>query len=125
MSNGGKQIRLGYSVPAKFGGTDVPLWEFADWPVHLLGGSPQAQMQMCNYLNVVSADGNYAQKMALQYGQFWVPGNARYAANRYWPKLSEAGESVDTDVPYVAFERSCKNIIDAWSSKFLRTSEEI
>lgn len=110
----GKTVRLGYSVPTKFGGTEVPVWEFAGWPVHLLGGSPQAQMQMCNYLNVVSADGNYAQKMAIQYGQFWAPGNARNAANRYWPKLSEVGDIVKDDMPYVAFERSCKNIMAAW-----------
>lgn len=113
-SVGGKPIRLGYSVPTRFGGTEVPVWEFAGWPVHLLGGSPQAQMQMCNYLNVVSADGNYAKKLAIQYGQFWTHGNARYAANRYWPKLSEAGNSVADDMPYVAFERSCQNIMTAW-----------
>lgn len=110
----GKVVRLGYSVPTKFGGTEVPVWEFAGWPVHLLGGSPQAQMQMCNYLNVVSADGNYAQKMAIQYGQFWTPGNARYAVNRYWPKLEECGDKVGSDMPYIAFERSCKNIMAAW-----------
>jgi hypothetical protein len=112
----GKTVRLGYSVPTKFGGTEVPVWEFAGWPVHLLGGSPQRQMGMCSYLNVVSADGNYAQKMAIQYGQFWTPGDARYAANRYWPKLSEAGNLVNDDMPYVAFERSCKNIMTAWAS---------
>lgn len=112
----GKQVRLGYSVPTKFGGTEVPVWEFTGWPVHLLGGSPQAQMQMCNYLHVVSADGNYAHKMAIQYGQFWAPGNARYAQNRYWPKLSEAGNNVDVDVPYVAFDISSRNIMAAWES---------
>ena len=110
----GKSVRLGYSVPTKFGGTEVPVWEFADWPVHLLGGSPHKQLEMCGYLNVVSADGNYAQKMAIQYGQFWVPGNARYANNRYWPKLDESGERVQDDMPYVAFERSCQNIMTAW-----------
>jgi hypothetical protein len=54
--------------------------------------------------------------MAIQYGQFWTPGDARYAANRYWPKLSEAGNLVNDDMPYVAFERSCKNIMTAWAS---------
>lgn len=113
----GKAVRLGYSLPTKFGGTEVPVWEFAGWPVHLLGGSPQAQMSMCNYLDVVSADGNYAKKMAIQYGQFWAPGNARYAVNRYWPKLSEAGDNVNEDMPYVAFDRSCKNIMAAWKTR--------
>lgn len=110
----GKTVRLGYSVPTSHGGTEVPVWEFGGWPVHLLGGSPQKQMELTHYLNVVSADGNYAHKMAIQYGQFWAPGNARYANNRYWPKLSEAGDYTDEDMPYIAFERSCKNIIEAW-----------
>lgn len=110
----GKTVRLGYSVPTKFGGTEVPVWEFAGWPVHLLGGQPQRQMELCHYLNVVSVDGNYAHKMAIEYGQFWAPGNARYAVNRYWPKLSEAGDNVRDDMPYIAFERSCQNIMTAW-----------
>lgn len=37
----GKTVRLGYSVPTRFGGTSVPIDEFGDWPVHLLGGSPK------------------------------------------------------------------------------------
>lgn len=61
---GGKPIILAYSVPTKFAGTGVPVWEFSRRPVHLLGGSPQAQMRLTEYLNVVSADGNYANKMA-------------------------------------------------------------
>lgn len=58
----GKQVVLGYSVPTQFAGTEVPLWEFGARPVHLLGGSPQAQRELAGYFNVVSADGNYAQK---------------------------------------------------------------
>lgn len=34
---GGKPVRLGYSVPTKFGATSVPQWEFRGWPVHLPG----------------------------------------------------------------------------------------
>lgn len=40
---GGKPVRLGYSVPTKFGGTAVPYSEFYGWPVHLLGGNPHRQ----------------------------------------------------------------------------------
>lgn len=111
----GKTIRLGYSVPTRFGGTELPVWEFAGWPVHLLGGQPQVQLGLCNYLNVVSADGNYAQRMAIEYGQFWSDRGIRGSANRYWPKLTEAGLATDVDVPYVAFELSCKNIMAAWN----------
>lgn len=55
---GGKQVRLGYSVPTTYGGTEVPLYEFAGWPVHLLGGDPARQMALARVLDVRSADGN-------------------------------------------------------------------
>lgn len=110
----GKSIRLGYSVPTRFGGTELPLWEFTGWPVHLLGGQPQIQIKLAHYMDVRSVDGNYAQKMAIEYGQFWSNRGIRGSANRYWPKLSDAGIQIDKDVPYVAFERSCRNIINAW-----------
>lgn len=118
-SVGGKPVVLGYSVPTAFGGTELPIWEFAGWPIHLLGGSPQAQMHAWAHLRavaeVVSADGNYAQKMAVRYCQFWVPGTARYAKNRWWPTLVEAdGQRWDSDGPYEAFTRSCAHIWAAW-----------
>jgi hypothetical protein len=119
---GGADVVLGYSVPTRYAGTEVPVWEFGRRPVHLLGGSPRAQMQLMHYLNVVSADGNYAQKMATRYCQFWMPGTARYAKNRWWPTLREAaggqlwGDGSDTaGAPYEAFRRSCENIMIAWS----------
>ena len=115
----GADVVLGYSVPTKYGGTFVPVWEFGNRPVHLLGGSPQAQMKLCHYLNVVSADINYHQKMATRYCQFWMPGNA-IAVNRWWPTLKEAdgvawGDGSDSaDATYEAFRRSCINIMAAW-----------
>ncbi len=112
----GKEVRLGYSVPTRFGGTFVPAWEFSGWPIHLLGGQPHSQMRLARYIDVRSVDGNYAQKMALRYCQFWVPGDARYAAKgRWWPTLRETdGMSWGTDAPYEAFRRSCQNIVEAW-----------
>ena len=56
---GGAEIRLAYSVPTKYGGTELPLWDFYDWPVHLLGGSPNNQMEVARYLDTTSIDGNY------------------------------------------------------------------
>lgn len=109
---GGKAVRLGYSVPTSHGGTELPIWEFADWPVHLLGGSPQAQMRLTYYLNVHSADGNMMMKMATQRCQYWTPGNARGAKDRFWPALDKTETPVDA--PYIAFERSCHNIMAAW-----------
>ena len=116
----GADIRLGYSVPTKFGGTFVPVWEFAGWAVHLLGGSPQKQKTLTYYLNVASVDGNMHQKMATRHCRFWVPGNARYASHRWWPALQECdGEkwgdgSSQAGAPYEAFRRSCENIMKMW-----------
>jgi len=119
---GGACVVLGYSVPTRYAGTEVATWEFAGWPVHLLGGSPHAQMRLAHYMNVVSADGNMANLMATRYCQFWTPGDARYASNRWWPTLRAANGGVMLDVPdlpYIAFERSCKNIIQAWHALFI------
>lgn len=120
---GGARVRLGYSVPTRYGGTQVPAWEFAGWPIHLLGGSPHAQMRIRQYLDVIghvaSVDGNMAMGLARYYCQFWTPGNARYASNRWWPTLREANggrlwNDGAEDAPYEAFQRSCENIMAAW-----------
>lgn len=103
---GGADVRLGYSVPTKFGGTDVPVWEFTGWPVHLLGGSPQAQMQLTHYMDVVSADGNAAMKAATRFCQFWTRDG--------WRDIDATGYS-GGDKPYEAFRRSCENIMEAWA----------
>lgn len=105
---GGKPVRLGYSVPTKFGGTQVPAWEFYDWPVHLLGGSPKKQYEIAQYINVVSADGNYSQLMATKYCEFWD--------GREWQELADFGGKVEKDAIYEAFRRSCENIIKMWQA---------
>lgn len=121
---GGAEVVLAFSVPTRYGGTPLPLWEFAGWPVHLLGGSPHRQMEYWCYLTniaeVVSTDGNMTNLMATRYCQFWTPGTARYASNRYWPTLREAngGENwPGKDAPYEAFRRSCRNIQAAWKEQ--------
>jgi len=120
----GREVVLGYSVPTRYGGTELPLWEFTGWPVHLLGGSPQRQLHAAHYVRVNSADGNYIMKMASR-GQFWVPntGYKHYKAlNSHFPTLVEAdgkpwGDGSDTaNAPYEAFRRSCANIMQAWQS---------
>lgn len=115
----GKGIVLAYSVPTQYGGSQVPLWEFAGRSVHLLGGSPHTQMQCYMQFgaiaDVVSVDGNMANKMATNRCHFWCNGTARYAKDRYWPKLDEAGW-YGGNAPQEAFRRSCINIMKAWQS---------
>ena len=109
---GGKPVRLGYSVPTKFAGTELMLSEFVGWPIHLLGGSPGAQMHLAQYLDVLSADGNMAMKMANR-GLYWLPGRSAYA-NR-WVSLKEIdGKRWNGDGNHEAFRRSCANIMAAW-----------
>lgn len=110
---GGKPVRLGYSVPTSFGATPVQLAEFENRPVHLLGGSPNKQLELASVLNVVSADGNYAQKLSLT-AQFWTPRLAVNGRVKYWPYLEEVDGFRHDDAPYEAFRRSCVNIIAAW-----------
>jgi len=65
----GREVRLGYSVPTQHGATSVPVWEFAGWPVHLLGGQPHHQHNLSRYMDVRSVDGNYGQLMAVKWGE--------------------------------------------------------
>jgi hypothetical protein len=110
---GGKSIRLGYSVPTKHGGTEVPFCEFAGWPVHLLGGSPQVQMKLIHHMDVHSADGNMMMKMATQYCAFFDP--HKTTRRGFWPSLSDYdGKKWEGAGPEEAFTRSCKNIMAAW-----------
>jgi hypothetical protein len=51
------QFLLAYSVPTKYGGTNVTTESF-DRPVHLLGGRPDTQRKLANELKVFSIDCN-------------------------------------------------------------------
>ncbi len=61
---GGKALVLGYSVPTSYGGTELCVWDFAGWPVHLLGGNARRQVELCGYMDVISVDGNLAWRLA-------------------------------------------------------------
>jgi len=109
---GGATVRLGYSVPTRYGGTTVQLHEFEGWPVHLLGGSPEKQMRLWHKLDVWSVDTNYTASMAIRYGQYWA--RVDWPRVRHWPRVDEA-DGVAADKPmYEAFRRSCVNIMQAW-----------
>lgn len=49
---------LGYSVPSKYGKTEIPPESFGNRKVHLLGGRPDVQRELATKMNVVSADCN-------------------------------------------------------------------
>lgn len=116
-SIGGKEVRLGYSVPTSYGGTNLWLGEFSGWPVHLLGGSPKKQMELSKYLNVVSVDGNMHQLMAIKYGAFFTHKRVP-CRNHPWPTVKEAdGADWGNDMHYEAFRRSCVNISKMWNNE--------
>ena len=99
-------LMLGYSVPTKYGGTDLFLSEFDGWPVHLLGGSPNRQLNLAYYLNVVSADGNAATRAA----EFGTVFNGK---THQW---DQGAEPQGEDLPYRAFARPCEQIKRAWEN---------
>lgn len=109
---GGKPIVLGYSVPTSYGGTDLPLWNFLGRPVHLLGGNPRRQMELCQYLAVVSADGNLAWRLARRGIVVKTNGAAgmtlRELDGQCWP-----GENA----PLEALRRSLENLRTFWCSR--------
>ena len=97
-------IRLGYSVKTKYGGTGVPLWEFKDWKdgVHLLGGSPHAQLELAHYMPVESVDCNYHQRVSFL-GKWWSIKTGLFVQNDTRSKRAEEW-----------FRISCENIKEAW-----------
>lgn len=112
---GSADVVLGYSVPTRYGGTMLPLWEFTGWPVHLLGGSPHKQHRIWRHLSgaadVVSADGNQSNREA-HYCRFWSPTKG---PNGHWQQLRDVGlGEVRRDANALAFALSCRNIMAAW-----------
>lgn len=100
-------IVVGYSVPSKYAGADlIGMWDLQGWSVHLLGGSPQAQLHIAHYLNVVSVDGNAAQGAAA-HGVFFSSKTGEWVSRS--PEVP-----IGPDLPYRAFRRSCQEIKISW-----------
>lgn len=99
-------IAVGYSIPSSYGGAQYPIWELAGRRIHLLGGSPKKQYEAASYLagiaTVISADGNYATKMAQRYMEFW--------SGRKWEHWPGFGE----DEYYHCCRASLRNIRQMW-----------
>lgn len=67
---GGREIRLGYSVPSSYGSAGIDAGLFDGWPVHLLGGTPRDWARCREFMDVRSADGNVFHLNAM-YGDAW------------------------------------------------------
>jgi hypothetical protein len=111
---GDADVVLGYSIPTRHGGTSVWSSEFFGWPIHLLGGSPHAQMRHAARMRgVVSADGNMANLLAHRC-RFW---RQERGLNGHWIQLSECGDGDwGVGANAEAFRRSCENIMQVWKS---------
>jgi hypothetical protein len=62
---------LGYSVPTKYGKTEIPPEKFKNRKVHLLGGRPDVQRELAEKMNVVSADCNRF-TLDAQFGDYFI-----------------------------------------------------
>lgn len=102
-------MAIGYSIPTSYGGATYPLWELAGRRVHLLGGSPRKQFEIYRYLSaiaeVISADGNYAQKMATRYAEYWD--------GKAWLDHPD-NRSGKRDLYPECWRWSCRNILAGW-----------
>lgn len=69
-----------------------------------IGGRPEKQIELSQYLSVVSVDGNYHGMKARRFCEHWE-----------WPGrwIPDGGMTPD-GAHYAAFERSCANIVAAW-----------
>jgi hypothetical protein len=90
-----QDVAVGYSIPTTYGGVSQRMkpWHFEGRRIHLLGGSPHAQIALYQQLSlcaeVTSADGNMAQLMATQYARYWDQGHwvAHPARGTHTPDL--------------------------------------
>lgn len=101
-------VVLGYSVPTKFGASELILWEFGRRPVHLLGGAPHQQLELARYLNVISLDGNAIIKGTTTYLSAWSPNG--------WYKPYEKGANPPNAYLDV-FRRSARALVEAWRAR--------
>ena len=109
---GGKEVRLGYSIPTSHGGAPLGLWELAGRTLHLLGGSPHGQLEVYSYLrgtaDVRSLDGNMIKKQATSRCLFWGPSRG---PKGHWRAL----DGHDGDGPLEALRRSLGAVRSAWT----------
>lgn len=109
----GKEVRLGYSVPTTYGGTELFIGEFIGWPIHALGGSPKRQLDLVRYVSVHSVDGNYIHHK-VRHGQFFD--------GQRWIQLQKGGYTFKGDeIPEAVFRLSLPNYLKAFGALHSRT----
>lgn len=112
----GKRVVLAYSVPTSYGASPLMLWEFAGWPVHLLGGSPHRQREVWDYLHgiadVVSLDGNMTHQQAHKC-RTWV---RQRQAKGHWVQLRDLGDARTEGANLECFRCSLLEIARLWES---------
>jgi len=103
---------IGFSLPTRYGAAQYSLGELEGHRVHLLGGSPHAQMSTHRYLScfadVKSLDCNMHQRMS-GYGKYWKRG--------HWVRHPNHG-SRDANTSFECVFWSLSNIRQAWLSYF-------
>lgn len=79
-----EKYMLGYSIPTKYAETQISIELFKGRKIHLLGGSPNAQINFLNALSkeVVSMDGNALHKLAMK-GCIWQQDGKTISLNGY------------------------------------------
>jgi hypothetical protein len=102
---------IGYSTPTDYAGTDIPIWQYqqAMQPIHVLGGSPQVQVEIINYLglaHVQSIDSNSFHKAATAWLSYWQDDE-----KRNWPHTDQDTE----DAVEKSYEQSIINLTDKYS----------
>jgi hypothetical protein len=117
----GKETLLGYSVPSKYGATELPYRSFRGWKVHLLGGAPEKQIICAHEMNVVSLDCNWHSYEANKFGMYWT---GKYDDTRWWRDYNFPCAD-RKEKARKAFELSCKNIVKYWRYLDLFNKEEI
>lgn len=117
----GKPVRLGYSVPTKYGSTSVPVSEFAGRPVHLLGGSPVVQYRLSDQMQVASLDCNYISMKAIAAGEYFTG-----MGTPHWRPLRKDWAPRGTeDSMLLAFALSCMNLLQLWKRPFVDQTQAL
>lgn len=85
------RFRIGLPAQDSYGNVPWPMWEYQQCDsVHLLGGGPQRQQKLAQYVPVESVDTSAPVKAAM-FGDVW-DGSWREAGNGYYDRIERSAE---------------------------------